>query len=329
MKVLFIASGHKGKNRIAPFIQAQGDALSEEGIEMSYFAVEGKGAMSYLRSVPLLRKRIEADPPDLIHAHYSLCGWVAVLAGTGKPIVLSLMGDDAYGDYIAKDRIDWRSSWLPVVTWMIQPFVDVLISKSANIARHVYRPRISHIIPNGVRLDQFRLYPGGCREELGLRPDKQYVLFLGDRNIPRKNFALADAAVRLLGRPDVELINPFPLSHGEVVKYLNSADVFVLCSFMEGSPNVVKEAMACNCPIVTTDVGDAAWVTGDTPGCVVSSFHAAEFAGALAQALDYAATNGRTEGRQRLIQLGLSASDVAQRICAIYAQLLHLQPQPE
>lgn len=318
MKILFVFSGNSKAFPISPFTRAQAESLRVRGLEVDYFPITGKGWMNYLKNVGPLRRHLQHQRYDLIHAHYSLCGWVAVLAAGGIPVVLSLMGDDAQGTFNGKNRIEFKSRILILLTQMIQPFLAAIISKSANLEKAVWRKRISHIIPNGVRLEQFQIFPGGCREELGLRPDKKYVLFLGNPDDTNKNIALAQSAVKLLNRPDVELLNPYPVTHGQVVKYLNSADVFVLCSFGEGSPNVVKEAMACNCPMVVTPAGDAAWVAGDEPGCLVASYDPRDFAEKLTQALQFAAASGRTQGRERIRALGLDAEAVAEKIEAIY-----------
>jgi glycosyltransferase involved in cell wall biosynthesis len=325
VKVLFVSSGDRASSDISPFIRAQGESLRQKGVDVSFFPVWGKGPRGYLQGVRELKNYLRDHRFDLIHAHYTLCGWVAVFASGSTPVVLTLMGNDAYGEYVGVSKVAPASRWLTAATWMIQPFVNVLISKSPNIERFVYRKRVSHVIPNGVRLSQFALYPEGCRRELGLRDDKRYVLFLGNPSDVRKNYELAAQAVELLGRPDVELLTPFPVSHDTVVKYFNSVDVFVLCSFMEGSPNVVKEAMACNCPLVATDVGDAAWVIGNTPGCHVASFDPRDFSHKLARALQYAENHGRTRGRKRLLELGLDAGHVADRIIDVYQQTLKKQ----
>lgn len=208
------------------------------------------------------------------------------------------------------------------LAWGIQPFVQAIISKSPNLEAAVYRKKISHIIPNGVKLDRFEATEGDYREELGLDADKKYVLFLGNPADPNKNAALAEAAVKSLNRPDVILLKPFRVPHDKVAKYLHAADVFVMCSFSEGSPNVVKEAMACNCPLVATNVGDVAWVVGDTPGCYVSSHDPQDFALHLAKAFQFAATSRRTKGYERLVELGLDASTIARRLISVYREVL-------
>lgn len=322
MKILFVSSGNSDFFKISPFIKAQGESLREKGIELAYFSIMGKGARNYYRNIRPLREHLRENSYDLIHAHYSLCGWVAILASGKIPVVLSLMGDDAQGTFNGNNSIDVKSRFLILLTLMIQPFVRAVISKSKNLEKVVYRKKESYLIPNGVMLSQFKIFKGGCREELGLEKEKKYVLFLGDPSDPNKNFALAGAAVQLLKRPDVALINVYKTSHDKVVKYLNSVDAFVLCSFGEGSPNVVKEAMSCNCPMVTTDVGDAAWIVGETQGCYVASFDPRDFAEKLASAIDYSETKGRTPGRARIIELGLDAESIAERIKEVYQNII-------
>lgn len=322
MKVLFVTSGNSRTNQISPFTLAQGESLREHGVEVDYFPVIGKGAMNYLRNAGRLRRKLRDEPVDLIHAHYSLSGWVAVLATRGAPVVLSLMGDDAQGTFVGKNRLEFKSRLLMMLTIMIQPFVRAIISKSSGIERIVYRKNISYVIPNGVQMRKFQASASGFRDQLGLEPDRRYVLFLGSPVDANKNMKLVKEALNILGRADVELLNVYKAGHDEVVRYLNSVDVFVLCSFAEGSANVVKEAMACNCPMVVTDAGDASWVVGDTPGCFVSTHEPADFAKDLGKALEYAEMYGRTTGRQRLMDIGLDADTVAQRIKDVYTKVL-------
>ena len=97
---------------------------------------------------------------------------------------------------------------------------------------------------------------------------------------------------------------------------------------MEGSSNVIKEAMACNCPIVTTNVGDAAWVTDDTPGCYLTGFDPAGIAEKLASALSFAEKHNRTTGRNHLLQLGLDEATIATRIINVYKIALSQSQNP-
>jgi glycosyltransferase involved in cell wall biosynthesis len=323
MKVLFVASGNSKNFDIAPFIKSQGESLIKNGIDVQFYPVVGKGISGYIKSSGKLKSFLKENSFDLIHAHYTLSGLTAVLSRPKIPVVLSLMGSDAYGEYIGYKNVKFSSRYLTLLTYLIQPFVQAIFSKSPNIDKFVYRKKIAHIVPNGVILEKFiQLDKGKVREELGLSKADKYVLFLGDPKSKRKNYGLARQAVDLLNDPNIKLLTPYPTTHENVIKYLNAADVFVMCAFMEGSPNVVKEAMVCNCPVVTTDVGDAAWVVGDTPGCYVGTFDPQDFSDKIRQAINFSQSVGRTEGRKRIIELGLSATAVAERIKNLYNEVL-------
>jgi glycosyltransferase involved in cell wall biosynthesis len=322
MRILFVCSGNSGDFEIPPFIREQGTSLAEQGVDVSYFTVKGKGIKGYLKKSKELKLHLQNNPVDLIHAHYTLSGWVVVYARPKVPIVLSLMGTDAYGEYSGPGKIVFKSRILTLLTFLIQPFVDAIISKSNHIASYVYRKRISYIIPNGIRLERFKLYPPEIRIELGLNSVKKNILFLGDKNYKRKNFALVESALSLITNKQVELLAPYPVPHDDVVKYLNAADVIIMPAYMEGSPNVIKEAMACNCPIVATDVGDVKWVMGDTEGCFITSFDAKDAANKIIHALNFAEQKGKTKGRDRILELGLDSDSVGNKIINIYKDLL-------
>jgi teichuronic acid biosynthesis glycosyltransferase TuaC len=322
LKVLFVSSGNSANFEIAPFIKAQGESLAEAGVAVSYFTLIGKGLTGYLKGARKLRNHLSNNSYDIIHAHYILSGWSAVLALPRQPIVLSLMGTDAYGDFVGVDKVRFSSKYLIWLTKLIQPFVTRLVCKSEHIQSYVYLKQKSVVIPNGILLDKFIVNPVGFRTELGLDPQKKYILFLGATDNVRKNFTLAKEAFKLLSDPEAEMITPFPLAHDQVIKYLNSVDCLVAPSLMEGSPNVVKEAMACNCPVVATDVGDVKWLFGNEPGYYISGFNPSDFVSNIRKALQFAEKNGRTKGRDRIIVLGLDSKVIAQRIIALYDGIL-------
>ncbi|GAA4305220.1 glycosyltransferase [Nibribacter koreensis] len=328
MKVLFVCSGNSKNFEVVPFIKEQGDSLVRRGIEVDYYPIVGKGLAGYLKAGLQLRKHLQTKQYDLIHAHFTLSGWSAVLGARKTPVILSLMGSDAYGEYIGVNKIKFSSRYFTLLTYLIQPFTKVLISKSANIEKYVFMKDKSYIVPNGINKEKFKPSTEDHRTELGLPLDKKLVLFLGNKTNIRKNYPLAKQAVDSLNRPDVELINPFPVTHDQIPKYLNAVDVLVVPSLMEGSPNVIKEAMACNCPIVSTDMGDAKWVLGDTPGCYATSFDPADFAQKLKLSLDFAEKHGRTNGAQRIKNLGLDADTVANRIVDIYKVAVNQTDKP-
>src|SRR4051794_14043939 len=100
MKVLFVSSGNSNFFNIIPFIKEQGESLKREGVEVDYFPVTGRGLRGYVKAGLRLRKMLQEKQFDLIHAHFTYSGWVALIgAGRKIPIVLSLMGSDANGEY--------------------------------------------------------------------------------------------------------------------------------------------------------------------------------------------------------------------------------------
>lgn len=292
------------------------------------YPISGKSFFSYISNRRRLRKLVNEHKIDIVHAHYSLSGLTAILAFSGKPVVLSLMGSDILGEHITQKKITFKSKIVVLITRFVQHFVGAIIVKSDNIYDRVSRKSITSIIPNGVDLDVFKQTDKlRARKLLGIPPDKKIILFLANPESKWKNFRLAEEAVQLLNVTGVALLTPYPVPHDEVPLYLNAADVFISTSFMEGSSNVIKEAMACNCPLVVTDVGDASLVLGDTPGCYITGFQPDEVAAKLLMAIRFAEEKNRTFGRDRIIHLGLDAGSVAKKIIEVYDGLLQKASQ--
>ena len=157
-----------------------------------------------------------------------------------------------------------------------------------------------------------------ARKELGFEDGKKYILFGGAFSNLRKNYPLLEKGINLLKRADVEVREMKGLSRSEISKLLSACDLFALPSKTEGSPQALKEAMACNCPIIATDVADIKHLLGDLQGHFLCSFEPELFAQTLGEALEF---QGRTQGRNRIIELGLDNSQVAQKLIAIYENI--------
>lgn len=323
LRVLFVVSGNSGTFEIAPFIKAQGDSLIKEGIYVDYFRVVGKGLKGYLKNIKPLKEELKKNTYDIIHGHYGLSCWIALLAKSKLPIVISLMGTDVYGEYDENGKLLAKSIYVILLSKLIQPFVNHIIIKSKNLEEKICIKNKSSIIPNGINLSAFKpIEKGFARKELNLDIKSKIILFLGNPNDPRKNLNLVKNSVSILNNDKVIIVNPFPIKHNDIPLYLNATDIFILPSFNEGSPNVLKEAMACNCPIVSTDVGDVRWVMGNTIGCYLTTFDVRATSDKLREALAFATEFGRTKGRERIIALGLDSETVAKKIIAIYKRVL-------
>ncbi|MGE5343008.1 MAG: glycosyltransferase family 4 protein [Candidatus Omnitrophota bacterium] len=338
LKVLFVCSGNgpavlDREMGIAPFIRSQGESLRQQGIEVEFFPIRGRGIAHYLRHVFLLRRFLRKNRFDILHAHYGMCGWVAFLAFTRIPLVVSFMGDDLYGNADARGKKNGLDYVYIFFNTLLQYGVDAIVVKSENLAAHVVCKNKMQIIPNGVDGSVFKpMDRQDAARQLGRRAASKTksILFLGNPANPRKNFNLLEKALVLMKKtkearetretsddPGLELLTPFPVAPALVPLYLNLADVLVLTSYKEGSPNVIKEAMACNCPIVATDVGDVQAVIRGTEGCYLTSFEPTDVAEKIQLALAF---GKRTDGRERIRRLEIGRT--ARRLIRIYKGLM-------
>lgn len=309
MKVVFVASGNKAVGCVSSFVRSQFESLKAEGLDMTLFPVKGRGWKSYAKAIGQLRRIVRKERPDVVHAHYSTCGIVAALAtmGTGTKVVVSILGS-----FPSKS---FKRSW---VRFCIKHVWDATLVKSQRTAGQLEMEL--PVVPNGVSLEQFKIMDYvEARKKCGFEDDKKYVIWCSNPSRSEKRFPLAQKAVAALNDENVVLYPVYDRSHDEVVDYMCAADVLLLTSYCEGSPNVIKEAMACNCPIVTTDVGDVNWVTEGVAGTYVAPNGDAD---ALTRDLRQAlAFDTRTEGRAQIAALGLRIQDVAQKIKHIYDSL--------
>ena len=175
------------------------------------------------------------------------------------------------------------------------------------------------LLPCGVALSDGQLQTREeARKALGWNTDAKKVLFAGAFDNAVKDPELAKRAVALLD--ETELIELKGFAREEVNRLMCAANCLLMTSKTEGSPQVIKEAMACGCPIVSVDVGDVAERTTDINGCyVVSSREPEELASALTKALVF---KGKTHGRERIIELGLTNEQVARKIMQIYEDII-------
>ena len=309
MKVVFVASGNKSVGTVSSFVRTQYESLQHEGLDMRLFPIVGHGCKAYCKSIFRLRRIIRTEHPDIVHAHYSICGIVAVLAAcfTRTKVVVSILG--------SFPRDNFKLHW---VRFFINHIWDATIVKSQRTANQLGLSL--PVVPNGVNIDQFVIIPQAeARRQCGFEEDKKYIIWCSHPSRSEKRFPLAQKAVAGLNSPNVVLYPVFDRPHDDIVTFMCAADALLLTSSMEGSPNVIKEAMACNCPIVSTDVGDVRWVTEGVEGTFVSKdVSPKELSSCLRQALDF---NGRTEGRERILSQGLTTLDIARKIKSIYDTL--------
>lgn len=284
--------------------------MVEEGCEVDYFDIIGKGVTGYCKNILRLRKKVREARYNLIHAHYALTGILTSLSFAGKPVIASLMGSD-----INLSGAFFRS----VISFFSGHIWSVTIVKTEKLKQLIKGPNVV-VLPNGVNLGNFRPVEKSLAiSQIGWESDIYNILFGSDPGRPEKNFKLCQDSVTLLKKefPNVKLhfLAGIPLE--DVYLYYNAADVLILTSLSEGSPNVIKEAMACNCPIVATDAGDIKDVIRDTEGCFVTGLSPYEIADRLKQVL---IRGERTTGRTSISHL--DSKTISRELIKIYKKVL-------
>lgn len=303
-----------------PFVTEQGESLRKAGCEVEFFLVNG----NYVKAVKALNAKIREFKPDIVHAHYGLSAITAELQGL-VPVVTTFHNGETLNPLVnfASSLMSLRAKH---VIYVAQHIRDLSYFKARNYS----------IIPCGVNTDECVVMDKAeTREQLNWDAKKKYILFGGAFDNLRKNYKLLAEAVECLkneGMNDIECIEMKGLSRKDCVLRMNACDIFALPSHSEGSPQALKEAMACDCPCLATDIADVRELFGDEPGHWIlrnprktherwdaDEKSLDEMVQLLNDALKF---EGRTNGRQRILDLELSNEQVAKRIINIYKEIL-------
>lgn len=321
MKILHVAAGLSSSARPyhQPFIKSQIDSLIREGIDCGIYEIKSfDSKIEYFKSIPIIRSILTNEKYDLIHCHYSYCGFSSYLASNNTPIVLSLMGSDLLGTPTFDGKLSIRGRIDKLIANGIVGRMDHIIVKS-NSMKNLLKCKVPiSVIPNGINLSVFKpLDLKQARENLGLNAQDFLVLFLGNKNQPVKNFKLANESVELFKRivksDNIKMLNPFGISQETVVEYMNASNVLLFTSHWEGSPNVIKEAMACNLPIISTDVGDVKDVIADALNCFIVKHSKEDIAEKLRRIYE---DRYKSNGRGKIVHL--SSDVIANKIIEVY-----------
>lgn len=317
MRVLVVTNMWPNERRPhwGAFVKSQVDSLSAAGIENTLYEIEGWKSMgAYVRALRALPAVARKCGADLVHAHYGYSG--AAASSVKLPLVVSFCGDDLLGRPDAAGKLSFKSrALIPLSRWAARR-ADGVIVKSEEMRRVIPEVADVNVIPNGVDMTRFAPQPRDqARAALGWRADGAVLLFAADPQEPRKNFALAQAVEAALSArgTDVRLEYVYGKPQSVMVQAMNAADVLLLPSYHEGSPNVVKEAMSCDLPVVAAPVGDCEErLRACVPSAVVARTVEA-FTEATARVL---AAGARSNGRERVSDLALPT--VAARVIDVY-----------
>jgi len=322
LRVLFVTSMWPDEERphYGTFIHTQAQSLEDMDIAIDVVAIRGyASSLAYLLGWWQVRTALAERRYDLVHIHTGHAA-PAGLIGTRLPTVVSYVGGDLLGHPGARSTALKGGLQATIFRQLARASTNTITkSREMQDALPASVQARNHVIPNGVNLEAFAPRPRAqARADLGWAEDESVILFVGDPNDARKNIELARNAVSEVQkrRPNVRLHVGWGSRPSEIPKLMWAADALVFTSRSEGSPNVVKEAMAATLPVVATPVGDVPERLDGIAGCFVAPPNPHDFAGALELAFDH----GRTTAAREAVQ-DLTLAAVANRVVALYEQV--------
>jgi len=317
LRILIVTAAYPSAgSHMGAFLEREVEGMRKLGLDITIDHLQGKG--KYVRGSLATFMTTFSNRYDIVHGQYSFGGAVA-LANIRLPKVITFWGTDVLKDPIQPDSRSNRIS-RSMAPWLAR-HADACTVPFGKMAEQLHSPNVT-VIPQGIDFSKFHPMPQDeARRILGLNPDpdRRYILFAANPAWPRKGYDILAGAVEQLqanGAP-VEIVTVNGLPHEQILYYMNACDLLAVPSSLESGPYVVKEAMACNLPIVSTDVGDVATIIAKTAGCYIAERTPDDFARKMWRSLH---TVRRTTGYQDIAHL--SQEKLVGNIIGIYEQVL-------
>ncbi|MBK9419866.1 MAG: glycosyltransferase [Flavobacteriales bacterium] len=315
LRVLVVIPGIAGTSGM-PFSHRQAEAIKAmPGYDVYTYMLSTRTSIRGLLNARRELKNMESTfRPDVVHVHYGTVTALFTLLTVRCPLVVSFHGSDLNPtptDGIWRDRMGRLFSQLAALG-----ATGIICVSEGLRARLWWRKEDAAVIPMGTDTDKFRpMDREACREQLDW-PSGHVVLFNAG-NPKLKRLDLAQAALEIVKQQvqDARLeALQGQVKPEDMPLLINASDLVLLCSDAEGSPTMVKEAMACNVPVVSNDVGDVAErITGVHPGTLVEQ-RAEAFAHGILEVITAAR---RSNGREVLIQQGYTSAVLDARVAAL------------
>lgn len=312
MKVLHITNAYPYPEYASYgiFIKEQVDSLIREGIDTDVIFINARknGLIQYVKSIRKIKNQLQRNKYDIVHCHHQFSLFPILFIQPKQPVLLSLLGD-----------INKRTPLNKFMFNILKYIPNKIIIKNIFINSNKY-----FYLPNGVNMNHFRsIYKKEAKKKLNLNIEKKYILFASNYiDKPLKRYDLYCESIKKIKKIDSN-IEPLIMSGIErdlVPYYYNASDILLLTSDHEGSPNVVKEAMACDLPIVSTNVGNVAEMFRNTKGLYVSKSHSVDD---IVEEVKKALKVEKSEGSKRLIELGLDMESTAKILKGYYTELMN------
>jgi teichuronic acid biosynthesis glycosyltransferase TuaC len=321
IRVLMVTSEWPTQERpfAVPFLVQQVEFLRRAGVEVDVFYFRGaKNPMNYLRAWWRFNRERSRGRYDLVHAQF---GQAALIPWPKRfPLVITFHGVDLLGQLSPDGRPTLQGKLLVGLGRTVARFADAVLIVSNEMRQHLSASVPVHVHPTGVDLDSLpNRTLQEARHQLGLPLGERLALFVGSPDDPLKRYSRAQQAVELLNeRLPTRLILGWGRPHQEILSMMYACDVLIVTSLQEGSPTIVKEALACNLPIVSVVVGDVVERVRGIEGCEVVSDHKPE---TIARAIERTLLRGgRIKGRQSITHLDEKV--LAEKLVGIYRSVL-------
>jgi glycosyltransferase involved in cell wall biosynthesis len=313
VRVLVVTNLYPTERRpaLGPFVRDQVEALRAiDGIELDLHSFDPPGGIRpYLTESLTLARKFRGSGYDVVHAHYGLTGFCALAVRGARKRVVTFHGDDLRLPKVAPiSRLAARLSDLPATV-----SGGLARSEADGLGGPGTRRRVA-VLPCGIDLERLRPIPRAeARRELGLDPDRRYVLFPADPARPEKRIDRARDVV-----PEgVELLHYDNTPPERVPLFVNAANAVLVTSEREGFGLAPLEALACDVPVLATDVGIAPLALAGVPGTLCAPFERDAWQRALAPHLD--APDPRVQGRGRATLFG--SRRMAERVACAYRDI--------
>lgn len=297
------------------FVKEQISSLEKYNVTNQVFFINGreKGKLEYIKAIFKLKKLIKNNEIEIIHCHHALSALTLLLSGFFKiknyKIIVSYQNDPP--NELGLKMFEFIKKRTSVRIYKNKEFLKF-------DAKGIY-------LPNGVDLSLFHPIPKeiACKK-LNLDKNKIYILFVSSSYMRKqKRIDRFKKVIEILkstyGHDNIEELILMNAKRELMPYYFNAVDVHLMTSDFEGSPNSIKECLACNTKVVSTDVGNVKELISGINGCFVSESKEEE---ELAWLVDKALKLKCENGRDRIIKKGLGLNMIADKLYLIYQQVL-------
>jgi teichuronic acid biosynthesis glycosyltransferase TuaC len=312
------------------FVEQQVQGLRNVGLEVAVLFVDRRerGIGAYYNVSTEIRSCLRTFDADIVHVMYGgVLADMTTRSVRDRPTVVTFHGADLVGEHLAGHLRRLIAAYGVLCSWQAARRASGVIAVATalrdTLPRNVDRSR-TRVIPCGIDLTRFTpIEQSRCRQLLNWRDGLFHVLFNSSSGDPKKRPDLARASVEVLNRTGIqtEMHVLRGIANCDVPVWLNASDVLLLTSRDEGSPTIVKEALACNIPVVSVDVGDVRERIQEIEGCYLAPSHPDDLATKLRLVHD-----GPRRVTARATIEALSVDRIAVRLQEFYEELSVTRP---